>query len=302
VNISWLKARALLPIVAGVAFAPLPRAEAPSVSLTVTTQWLADHLRDSSLVLLEIGGRHTPPRTEHIPNSRAVEFMAMIADVNGISHELPSPDSLRALFESVGVSDNSHIVLTGPNLAVTRAFYTLEYIGHQHVSVLDGGLKQWKKEGRPTEKTTVSTPARGHLTVQAHPEIIATTEWVRDHLGKPGVSLIDTRNENEYLGQKWTNGHIEGARLLTPDWFFTDSIELALKDRASLEKLLLDRVDNPSDTIVAYCTVGFRATSTYFVARLLGLPVKMYDGSYDAWTKQKLPLTKTPTPPKTSRT
>jgi thiosulfate/3-mercaptopyruvate sulfurtransferase len=300
VNYSLLKLSALVPLLA----APIhkPSGESPSVPLTVTTQWLSEHLEDSSVVLLEIGGRHTPPRPEHIPSSRVVEFMTIIADVDGTSHELPTPDSIRVLFESFGVSDDSHVVLTGPSLAVTRAFYTLEYIGHPRVSVLDGGLVQWKKEGRPTEKTTLAAPARGHLTVKLHPEIIATTEWVRDRVGKPGFSLIDTRNENEYLGQKWTNGHIEGARLLPPNLFFDDSIELVLKDRESLKKLLTDRLNSPGDTIVAYCTVGFRASSTYFVARLLGFPVKMYDGSYDAWVKNKLPLVKTPTPPKTSGT
>lgn len=61
-------------------------------------------------------------------------------------------------------------------------------------------------------------------------------------------------------------------------------------------RLIVERVTRPTDTVVAYCAVGYRASGTYFVARLLGLPAKLYDGSYDAWSRANLPVVKTPTP------
>jgi thiosulfate/3-mercaptopyruvate sulfurtransferase len=263
--------------------------------VVVTTEWLAGHLADPHVVVLELvhmneGG------PEHIPGSRPLDYMALVQNVNGIGSELPAADSIRALLENSGVSDDSHIVLTGAPLMVTRAFFTFDYFGFPRVSALDGGLTKWKKEGRSTQRT-FARPARGRVTPRTPlRSAVASTEWVRDHVGKRGVALFDTRTEGEYLGTDHAAGHIEGARRIEWQEFLPDSIEFRLADQGTLMRLWSERVDSPADTIVAYCAVGFRASGTYFVSRVLGLPVKLYDGSYDAWSKAKLPVTRTPTP------
>ena len=270
-----------------IALAP---AGAQQTALVVTTEWLAGHLSDPDVVVIQAGGRQPDPKTERIPGTRYVPY-------NGFApgSELPSPDSLRSLFSRAGVSDNSHIILTGQPLSVTRAFYSLDYLGHPRVSVLDGGFTKWKREGRQVE-TTEREIVPGKLTPRApRADVIVSTEWVRDHAGKRGIALFDTRTENEYIGADGANGHIAGARLI--DWrnYFTNTNDIELADRATLARLWSERAE-PGDTVVAYCAVGYRASGTYFVSRLLGVPVKLYDGSYDAWSKRGMPVVTAATP------
>ena len=263
-------------------------------SLVVSTEWLARRLHDPAVVVLQVDAGDSAYRAGHIPGARLLRYGSFIIDGGGNSTELPSADSLRALFESVGVSTNSHVVLVGAPLVVSRAFFTCDYVGLAHVSVLDGGMTKWKASGDPVEQRTPAI-VRGHLVVTPHPEIVARSGWIVEHLGKPGMSLIDTRREDEYNGTATgVAGHIAGARQVDWQSFFCDPNDFALMDVAELQRLWRERVA-PGDTVVAYCRVGHRSCATYFVSRLLGLPVKLYDGSYEEWSRLGLPVVKTAT-------
>jgi thiosulfate/3-mercaptopyruvate sulfurtransferase len=271
------------------------RAGAQQTPLVVSTEWLAAHLEDPQVIVIQAGGRQPDPKTERIPGTRYVPYAGFAPTVDGLGSELPAADSLRSLFARAGVSDNSHIVLTGQPLSVTRAFYSLDYLGHPRVSVLDGGFTKWKREGRPVE--TADRPiVPGHLTTRPpRADVVVSTDWVRDHTGKRGIAFFDTRTENEYIGADGANGHIAGARLI--DWrnYFKNTNDIELADRPVLQELWSERA-GPGDTVVAYCAVGYRASGTYFISRLLGIPVKLYDGSYDAWSKRGLPVVTAATP------
>jgi thiosulfate/3-mercaptopyruvate sulfurtransferase len=270
---------------------------AQSTPMIVSTEWLATNLRNPNVVLLHVSDRPPAAGAERIPGTRMVSYRSVVQDLPDDLHALPSADSIRSLLAGVGVSDQSHVVLTGSPLTVTRLFYTIEYFGHSRVSALDGGLTKWKAEGRPVE-TTDAVFSRGNLSAHtANPRIVATTEWLKDRVGKPGTSLVDTRTEGEYLGTgQGGNGHLEGARRVEWRSYFRNETDFALQDMGTLMQTFMQLTTNTRDTVVAYCAVGYRASGTYFVARYLGLPVKLYDGSYDSWSKAGLPLTKTPTP------
>ena len=273
---------------------PAP-APAQTTPLVVTTDWLAANLADPNVVVIQAGGRQPEAREARIPGTRYLRYAAFAPAVDGLSNELPGADSLRSLFESVGISDDTHVVLLGQPLSVTRLFYTMDYFGLPRLSVLDGGLAKWKREGRPVD-TADAIVTRGRLTPRApRAEAVASTDWVIGHVRKAGVSLFDTRSMMEYVGTEGANGHIDGARFI--DWrdYFTNESEIELADRATLQKLFADRAA-PGDTVVAYCAVGYRASGTYFIARVLGVPVKLYDGSYDAWSKRALPTVTAGTP------
>jgi 3-mercaptopyruvate sulfurtransferase SseA len=273
----------------------LPAQTPPQAPVAVTTSWLADHIKDPRVIVVEVT-HGSEASAEHILGARALDYMSLIQNVNGISSELPAPDSIRAILEGLGASDESHIVLTGGPLMVTRAFFTFDYFGFPRVSALDGGVTRWKSEGRPTQRE-FTKGSRGRVSPRATlVSAVASTEWVKSHVGKRGVSFFDTRTEGEYLGTDHSEGHIDGARRIEWAEFFPDANEIRLADRRVLLRLWSERIDSPRDTVVAYCAVGYRASGTYFVSRLLGIPVKLYDGSYDAWSKAKLPVTKTPTP------
>jgi len=272
---------------------------AAPADLVVSTEWLAAHRGDPDIVLLQVDRSDSAYLAGHIPGARFLGYAGIIAEVNGVLAELPPADSLRRLFEAAGVSTATHVVLTGQPLMVTRAFFTLDLLGHARVSVLDGGLTRWKAEGREVTREA-PPPGRGSLAVRPRPELVASAEWVMARVGKAGVSLVDARTDGEYLGTgerpgQRSNGHIPGARRLEWQDLFQRPDEFALKDRDLLARLWAERAA-PGDTVVAYCLTGIRASSAFFVSRLLGHPVKLYDGSYDEWAKKNLPLEKAATP------
>jgi thiosulfate/3-mercaptopyruvate sulfurtransferase len=176
----------------------------------------------------------------------------------------------------------------------SRAFLTLDYLGHPRVSLLDGGLAKWRAEGRPVSTDDARIVA-GRLTPKPR-TITVDANWVSSRTGKRGYAFIDTRTTPEYLGTGSrggmpSEGHIAGARQLQWEELFRDADSTVFLEPAAIRQLFADRM-TPGDTVVTYCLVGYRASMTYFGARVAGLPVRLYDGSYQDWAKRKLPVTK----------
>lgn len=273
-----------------------------SDSVIVSTSWLASHLHDPNVVVLQVNMtmKHDAPFSAgHIPGARELPYDVIAIDRDGLGSQMPTVDSLRAAFEAVGVSDRSRVVVyySSDAPSAARAFVALDYLGHERVSFLDGGLPKWRAEGRPLETTTTPV-ARGSLHPHPQEGLIATAPWIESRLGKPGIALIDTRTDGEYLGTAGrhgmpSEGHLAGARQLQWQQLFQGDSGSAhgesLKSRAELAKMYADRM-HPGDTVVTYCWVAYRASTTYLVARALGLPAKLYDGSYEDWLKRKLPV------------
>jgi len=284
----------------------LPRTGSDSV--IVSTSWLASHLHDPNVVVLQVdmAMMHDAPFSAgHIPGARELSYDAIAIDRDGLGSQMPTVDSLRAAFEAVGVSDGSRVVVyyTSDAPAAARALVALDYLGHDRVSFLDGGLPKWRAEGRPME-TTATPITRGTLHPRPQDDVIATAPWIESKIGKPGIALIDTRTDGEYLGTAGrhgmpSEGHLAGARQLQWQQLFRGDSGSAngesLKSRAELARMYADRM-HPGDTVVTYCWVGYRASTTYLAARAVGLPVKLYDGSYEDWLKRKLPVNRGATP------
>src|ERR1700694_82316 len=154
-------------------------------SLIVSTAWLAQHLKDNSLVLLQVG-EQPEYVAGHIPGA---QFIAL-ADIStprgsGLTLELPSADQLKATFEKLGVTDKSRIIVYFSKDWVTptaRVFMTLDYLGlGDRTSILDGGLPAWRAEGKPVS-TVVNDPKRGHFTPQPNTKLVVDAAWVSANL------------------------------------------------------------------------------------------------------------------------
>jgi thiosulfate/3-mercaptopyruvate sulfurtransferase len=267
-------------------------ARAPGDSIIVSTEWLAAHLSDASLVVLDVDHDASMYRDNHIPGTRFLDYMTVIASRDGLSTELPTAADLRDRFERLGVSNASHVVLYGPPLMVSRAFLALEYLGSNNVSVLNGGLTKWRAEGRAVTRDEPRVVA-GKFEPHIRPEIIADADWVRSRIGKHGVAFIDTRTDGEYLGSgdrhgMPSSGHVQGAHQLQWQELFREPSDLLFRDRDELTRLYGSRAQ-AGDTVVTYCFVGYRASMTYLVARYLGYQAKLYDGSYEDWARRNLP-------------
>ena len=263
----------------------------------VTPAWLAAHLKDPSVVVLAVVyremGDDNAYADAHIPGARAIDGAQFGTKRDGLDLELPAAEELRTRFEALGISDSTRVVVYASNPpAATRLLFTLDYLGHTKFSLLDGGIKRWVAERRPVTRE-IPRVDRGHLTARPQPGVVATADWIQAHAGGRGVSLIDTRSDGEYLGSGERHGmpsagHLEGAHQLEWQSLFKN-VDGELKDKADLQRLYADRVRS-GDTVVTYCWIGYRGSATYFVARYLGYPAKLYDGSYQDWLERKLPV------------
>jgi thiosulfate/3-mercaptopyruvate sulfurtransferase len=267
-----------------------------NLSALVTGAWLQARLGDPGILVLDIDSRPDVYDAGHIPGSHFVALSA-IPLLGGAGFEPPPTESLEAALEAAGVSDAVHVVIASRSpLSATRLWLTLDYLGHgDHTSILDGGTARWKAEGRPLA-TGVPAVRRGSLTPRPRPQSIVSADWIAARLDDPGVVLIDARAESEYTsvdggtaGQA-SAGHIPGAGHL-----FWESLIVARETDPSLRSLdaLRARFEavgaGPGRTLVAYCVIGTRASMVYFVGRLLGYDVRLYEGSWHEWAGRDLP-------------
>jgi thiosulfate/3-mercaptopyruvate sulfurtransferase len=272
-------------------------AQTSAHSMIISTDWLAQHLNDRATVVLHVVHDTMDFRAGHIPGAREIQYSSVTTMRDSVGTELPSVEQLQRVFEKLGVSDNSYVVVyagTGMAPMASRVFLTLDYLGHAKVSLLNGGLTKWQAEGRPlsTDETRITA---GHLTPKPR-TVTVDASWVNSRTGKRGYAFIDTRTDPEYLGTGSrgglpSEGHIAGARQLEWQQLFSSADSSLFLDPAGIGKLFADRMA-PGDTVITYCLVGYRASMTYFGARLLGLPVRLYDGSYQDWARRALPVKK----------
>ena len=265
---------------------------APALPLVVSPAWLAQHLDDSDLVVLHVGERHGFD-AEHIPGARFVAMQDLARprrDSTDLYLELAPPADLARQLEALGVSDRSRVVVyygddwVSPS---TRVIFALDAAGFgARTALLDGGLRAWKRAGLPVNTRVVSI-RRGHVTPTRTPAPVVDAAWMRAHERAPGVTLVDARAPVYYAGPGGHGeraGHIPGAESIP----FTELVDdsLLVRPAEALRKAFADAGVQPGDTIAAYCHIGQQATAIVFAARLLGHPVRLYDGSFQDWSRR----------------
>jgi thiosulfate/3-mercaptopyruvate sulfurtransferase len=274
-----------------------PQNSAGRVPMLVTVDWLAEHLNDPSLVLLQIGERKDFDKG-HIPGAQFLEYESISTPHGqGLMLELPPVEQLVSVFEKLGVSNSSHIILYfGTNWVTptTRVYWTLDYLGlGDRTSILNGGLVVWDASHHPLS-TQVKQLAKGSITPAPRKEIVADAAWVSSHLNKPTVTIIDARTHEFYTGSESDgnprSGHIPGATNL-PYLEVIDQDNNKFKSPDALKELLRAAGLKSGNIMVSYCHIGQRATALYFTAKMLGYDAKMYDGSWEDWShRTDLPI------------
>jgi len=263
--------------------------------LLVSTAWLSDHLKDPNLVVITVGQRSAYD-TGHIPGARVVEMSAISVTSPGATLELPPVDKLKSAFEDLGVSGNSRVIicfLANYVSPATRVYFTLDYLGlGGQTSMLDGGFEAWKAEGRAVS-TEAPQVTRGSITPHPRPDLIVDAAWLSSNLNKPKIAIVDARTPEFYSGASAGRmpraGHIPGA-VNVPFNTLADAAN-KFKDSPTLRKMLDDAGIKQGDQIVSYCHIGQQATVVYFVAKYLGYDARLYDGSFEDWSKRsELPV------------
>jgi thiosulfate/3-mercaptopyruvate sulfurtransferase len=265
-------------------------------SLVVTPAWLAQHLHDPNLVILHVGDKDGYAEA-HVPGARLVSMSDVsISDhtPKGLMLEMPPTDALKKDLETLGISDDSRVIVYyGPGWVspATRIVFTLDYAGlGAHTSLLDGGLDAWVAGGGAVTKD-VPAAKTGELSPLKTKPIIVDAAFVNSHIGATGFAIVDGRTSNYYdggsvggmHGENLRHGHIKSAKNIPYDQI-TDDNDL-LKSNGQLQALFTKAGVKAGDTVIGYCHVGQQATAMLFAARLLGHPVLLYDGSFQDWSR-----------------
>ncbi len=268
------------------------RADAQRQPLVVTVDWLGDHLNDASLVLLQVGEKKDY-QSGHIPGAQFLDYASISTPHGqGLMLELPPVEQLVSVFEKLGVTNRSHIILYfGTNWVTptTRVYWTLDYLGlGDRTSILNGGLVAWQATHHPVS-TETKQPAKGSITPAPRKEIVADAAWISSHLNQPAVTVIDARTHEFYNGSQSDgsprSGHIPGAfNLSYLEVIDQDNNEFKSAD--GLKDLFRTAGLKPGNLMVSYCHIGQRATVLYFAAKMLGYEPKMYDGSWEDWSRR----------------
>ncbi len=224
----------------------------------------------------------------HIPG--AIHLMWQDLDDTATGNLRPDTDIATILGEHGITGDDNETVLIYTTVegswgADGRLFWTLEYMGHKNVRILNGGFKAWVDSGYATE-TTVNTPSPETYVGTATASVNATTDYVEDSLNAADVKIIDSRADDEWSGEALygaaRGGRIPGAVHYNYDTYFDP--DWTLKDHNQLQDAYTALGVTEDTTAVFYCAVGIRSGFGYFTLRLLGYPsIKNYDGSWNAW-------------------
>ena len=261
----------------------------------VSTEWLAAHLDDHSLRILESDEDVLLYEMGHIQGAQKIDWHTDLNDQ--VQRDYVSREAFQELLRARGIDESTPVILYGDknNWWATYAFWVFRLFGFDNARILDGGRMKWEQEGRAmvTEvpaftRTAYTAPERDDHGIRAF------REDVLDHM-QAGRPLVDVRSPAEFSGEKThmaeypqegvlRGGHIPGARSVpwaraaNADGSFRSADEL----RAIYEQ---EQGLTKNDQVVAYCRIGERSSHTWFVLTyLLGYDaVRNYDGSWTEW-------------------
>jgi len=258
--------------------------------LLVEARWLASRLGDRKVVVLHVGSREGYDKA-HIPGARPLteEEVARPHDMarGDLMLELPEPAILRAKLESLGISDDSVIVVYAggdtPLQSATRIVFTLDYLGlGRQTSLLNGGLAAWQQAGLGTSSApAVVTP--GRLRERPVSPVVVDAAFVQSLSGRAHHVLVDARAPVYYNGTEPTfgkRGHIPKAVNIPFSSIGDGRGRVSVPE---LKRTFEAAGIHAGDTVVAYCHVGQQATAIVLAARLLDIPVMLYDGAFQDW-------------------
>lgn len=285
-------------LLAGMLFLLLTARAATAADPLVDVAWVKANLGKPGVVILDV---QTPTDflRGHIPGAANTDF-----DKSGWREEradkvpdmLPEKlDKLAAHIGGLGIDNNTHVVLVPPgkNYADmgwgTRIYWTFKVLGHDKVSILNGGMAAWAKDKANPQETGAAKPVAKTFNVSLRKEMLAGVDDVKAAKAK-GVLLVDSRPEDQFMGinrnpKATVNGTLEGAKNLPTGWT-TENAGGLFRSKAQLEQLYKVANVPTSGEQINFCNTGHLASIGWFVSsELMGnKKAKLYDGSMVEWT------------------
>lgn len=283
----------------------------------VDVEWVKDVAGKPDVVLLDVrsrlsGNSKATYMRAHIPGAVYTDYMKdgwRVKDKNGTPAMLPPADKLEKLIGGLGIDNASHVVIIPQGAkpldmgTATRIYWTFKVLGHDNVSILDGGMtaytkevdKKTKKPVNPLEKG-MNKPASKTFKANLRKEMVLTKKDVEAMMGSDAV-LIDHRPNDQFVGinrhgKAKRNGTIPGSVNLPESWL-TENAGGQFRSMDHLKNLYAVANVPTSGETVSFCNSGHWASMGWFVNHeLMGnSQAKMYDGSMIEWTADKsLPI------------
>lgn len=260
----------------------------------VSAEWLAEHLHDANLRIVESNEDMLLYDTGHIPGAVKIDWTTDLNDP--VKRDYLDREGFEKLMREKGIANDTLVVFYGDksNWWAAYALWVFHLFGHTNTALLNGGRKKWMDDGRAfTREKPVITPTHYTAPPRNDTRIRAFREDVLAHVRARGA-LVDVRSPQEYTGERLhmpdypnegalRGGHIPGAQSIP--WAQAIREDGTFKSADELAALYGGKGITPDKDIIAYCRIGERSSHTWFVlSHLLGFKnVKNYDGSWTEW-------------------
>jgi len=261
----------------------------------VSTEWLAAHLSDPSIRIIESDEDVLLYDMGHIPGAQKVDWHADLNDA--VVRDYVDRAHFEELLRAKGIDESTTVVFYGDknNWWATYAYWVFQLFGFTNAKLLDGGRMKWEAEGRPMVEEVPHFPRTEYRAPQRNDkEIRAFRDEVLQHQ-RAKKRLVDVRSPDEFTGKKlhmpdypqegaMRGGHIPGAASVP--WSRAANADGTFKSATDLRAIYEgEKGLKASDDVIAYCRIGERSSHTWFVlTRLLGYDkVRNYDGSWTEW-------------------
>jgi thiosulfate/3-mercaptopyruvate sulfurtransferase len=260
----------------------------------VSTDWVAKHLKDPTIRIVEVDVDHSLYVGGHIDGAVGLNWSTQLADQ--LTRDILDKPSFEELAAAAGITPQTTVLLYGDanNWFAAWAFWEFKIYGHKDVRLINGGRKKWELEGRHYSVEVPAVQRTSYMASEPDLSLRAFREELLNQVKTGGISLVDVRSPDEYSGKVLAppglnetaqrGGHIPGAKNVP--WALAVQEDGTFKNADDLKDLYEVKagIDKSSAT-VAYCRIGERSSHTWFVLKyLLGHDnVKNYDGSWTEW-------------------
>lgn len=266
----------------------------------VDAAWLNSQLGQPDLVIIDIRDpakdAAAPYSVGHVPGAVEAQYAAYgwRANIDGAPGLLPKLEDISAKIAALGVNDETQVVIVPAGAGIsefggaTRVYWTFKALGHDNVTILNGGYKAWEAAGAPVS-TDIVTPTPGNFVAEPRPELRAEVAEVEEAIAND-VNLIDARAVSQFIGKEKTNtvqslGTIPTAVNINFDKFW-DEANGVFASKEAIDALVAEAGLTGKEGVITFCNTGHLASIAWFgLSEVAGLKgVRLYDGSMSQWT------------------